>query len=165
MPVIQVKSTPGMFVAMAPILIGSPDAGSPVPIPHAPDSWMLLAPPPAGAVPPAVVAPPVSVGAAVVAAPVSGGAAVVAAAVSVGAAVVAAAGSVPPPVVSGAAPSSSSSPHAASIRTAAAAIPSSERFIAPPLGGEVPTAPPSGRVGGKVHRRRRSGQDIKVPEM
>ena len=127
MLVIQVKSTPGTLVAMAPILIGSPVAGSPVPMPHSPDAWMLLAPPPAGSVSPGAVVPaPVSLGA-VVAAPVSLGA-VVAAAVSLGA--VAAAG--PPPAVVPVAPSSSSSsPHAASTRTAAAASPSSERFMCP----------------------------------
>ena len=47
---IQVKSATGELVAIAPILIGSPVAGSPVPRPHSPGAWML--PPPLGNEPP-----------------------------------------------------------------------------------------------------------------
>src|SRR5215510_945288 len=47
--VIQVKSTPGMFVAMPPSLIGSPVAFLPVPSPHSPGFWMLLPCPVTGA--------------------------------------------------------------------------------------------------------------------
>src|SRR5262245_37482549 len=65
---IHVKSMPGTFVLIEPILIGSPVAFSPVPKPHSPDFWMapLAAPPPAAVVaapPPAAVvaAPPPAV--------------------------------------------------------------------------------------------------------
>ena len=47
---IHVKSATGELVAIAPILIGSPVAGSPVPRPHSPGAWML--PPPPGTEPP-----------------------------------------------------------------------------------------------------------------
>ena len=60
---IQVKSATGELVAIAPILIGSPVAGSPVPRPHSPGAWML--PPPPGTEPPGgSVVPPDAVTAA-----------------------------------------------------------------------------------------------------
>ena len=127
MPVIHVKSMPGTLVAMPPILIGSPDAASPVPSPQSPEAWMLLgstAPPP----PSVVVAPPAAV---VVAPP-----AVVVAAAAV---VVAPAAVVVAPPLS----SSSSPPQAASTSAPAAAMAKSERLMC-----VLPSTGTSSRCGG-----------------
>ena len=111
--VIQVKSAWGDLVAMAPSLMGSPVAFCPVPMPHSPGFWMLLAvPPPEAAVvapPPAVVAEPSVVAAAVVAA----------ASVPAGAAVVSDDDLL-------------SEPHPTTTSALAATMPNNERFMRPP---------------------------------
>jgi hypothetical protein len=111
-------------------LIGSPVAFSPVPIPHSPGFWMLLAPPLDAAVVGVPLAAVVGAAAAVVgaaAAVVGAAAAVVGAAAAVVGAAAAVVGVPPAAVV--APPLSSSSPHAAIKSTLIAASPRSERFM------------------------------------
>src|SRR5262245_49647369 len=122
--VIQVKSATGALVAIAPILIGSPVAFSPVPMPHSPGFWMLLAPP----LDAAVVGVPLAAVVGVPAAVVGAAAAVVGAAAAVVGAAAAVVG-VPPAAVVAPPPLSSSSPHAAIKSTLIAASPRSERFM------------------------------------